>query len=227
LLHFLFSAGGLLFTLLACLRLMDYFSAIVAIINFLCIVALWFYSTTFKKKFLVGNMLIALLTAWTILVVFFANSKSWWMIKIMDEFKHAYEQANTRVFKLAVLYASFAFIISLIREVIKDMEDMEGDERYGCRTMPIKWGVPATKVFTAVWLIVLIAVLAIVQFYVLRFGWWLSAIYCLLLIIAPLIYILYKLRQARTPANYHQLSSWVKLVMFTGILSMIFFRIYS
>jgi 4-hydroxybenzoate polyprenyltransferase len=38
------------------------------------------------------------------------------------------------------VYTSFAFIISLIREVIKDMEDMDGDRKYGCRTMPIVWG---------------------------------------------------------------------------------------
>jgi len=52
---------------------------------------------------------------------------------------------EVRFFRFMVLYASFAFIISLIREVIKDMEDMEGDRKYGCRTMPILWGVNASK----------------------------------------------------------------------------------
>jgi len=125
-----------------------------------------------------------------------------------------------------VLYASFAFIISLIREVIKDMEDMEGDRKYGCRTMPILWGVNASKVFVAVWIVVLIAMVAVVQFYVLPFGWWHSAVYCILFIIAPLIWIFQKLFRAQSADDFHKLSSMVKLVMLTGIMSMIFFKIY-
>ena len=134
---------------------------------------------------------------------------------------------KVRFFRFAVLYTSFAFIISLIREVIKDMEDMEGDRKYGCRTMPIVWGVNASKVFVAVWIIVLVAALTILQFYVLPFGWWLSALYCLLLIIAPLLWILIKLFRARSQEDFHLLSRVVKLVMLTGILSMIFFRVYN
>ncbi|MEI9957753.1 MAG: UbiA family prenyltransferase [Ferruginibacter sp.] len=88
------------------------------------------------------------------------------------------------------MYAAFAFIISLIREVIKDMEDMEGDAKYGCKTMPIVWGIPAAKVFTAVWLIVLIAALVIIQFYALHLRWWWSVAYAVILIITPLLWIL-------------------------------------
>lgn len=93
--------------------------------------------------------------------------------------------------------------------------------------MPIQWGIPASKVFVAVWIIVLIAVLVIVQFYVLPFGWWWSALYCLLLIILPLVLVLKKLYQANIAADYHRLSVYVKLIMLTGILSMLFFKIYS
>ena len=87
-----------------------------------------------------------------------------------------------RIYKFAALYAGFAFIISLIREVVKDIEDMEGDSKYNSWTMPIAWGVPAAKVFVGVWFVVLIGALIIVQFYVLQIGWWMSAIYILLLI---------------------------------------------
>jgi 4-hydroxybenzoate polyprenyltransferase len=107
------------------------------------------------------------------------------------------------------------------------MEDMEGDRKYGCRTMPSVWGINASKVFVAVWLIVLIAALIILQLYAVPFGWWYSIAYCLLLIIAPLIWILIKLFRAQSPGDFHLLSTVVKLVMFTGILSMIFFRIYA
>jgi 4-hydroxybenzoate polyprenyltransferase len=106
------------------------------------------------------------------------------------------------------------------------MEDMEGDARYGCRTMPISWGIPATKVFVAVWLIVLTVSLAILQFYGLIKGWWLSAVYCLVFIIIPLLWILRELYTAVQPKAYHRLSTAIKMVMFTGILSILFFKWY-
>ena len=105
----------------------------------------------------------------------------------------------------------FAFIISLIREAIKDMEDMPGDSKYGCRTMPIAWGVNATKVYAAVWLVVLIALLSLViQIYILQFKWWLPIIvYCMVTIIFPLVIVLVKLKQScynnrsLSPAQQH------------------------
>ncbi len=94
---------------------------------------------------------------------------------------------SIQIFPACYSYAGFAFIISFIREAIKDMEDMPGDAKYGCRTMPIVWGVNATKVYVAVWLIVLIAVLIILQVYVLQFKWWLAVAYSVATIIFPLI----------------------------------------
>jgi len=196
--------------------------------NLACVIALWVYSTTYKRKLLIGNVLISVLTAWTVLILYFAQ---WQHFdagdKIIREYVQHYELALTKLFKLTILYSGFAFIISLVREVIKDLEDMDGDMKYGCKTMPIVWGIPVTKVFAGVWAVVLIAVLAIVQFYVMQFGWWGSVAYCFILIIAPLVWIVYKLYHAQNVSDYHRLSTAVKVVMFTGILSMLFFRIYQ
>lgn len=186
--------------------------------NLACVALLFVYSISFKKKFLIGNVLISILTAWVILVI------TW------SENSHVFSSTSlnvNKILRVTFLYSGFAFIISLIREVVKDMEDMEGDRRYGCHTMPIVWGVIATKVFTAVWLSVLIIALIIVQIYALNLGWWLSVVYSVVLVIAPLLLIFKRLYTATTPKDYHSLSSLIKLVMFTGILSMIFFKIYS
>ena len=189
--------------------------------NLLCVALLWFYSTTFKRKLLIGNVVISLLSAWVVLVLYFAE----WSRFLNNRIKSEELYAMTRIFRFAFLYAGFAFIISLIREVVKDIEDMPGDAKYGCRTMPIVWGVHLTIVFVSTWLVVLIASLGIIQFYVLQFRWWWSALYCLVLIILPLVYILRKLFVAKTTEDFHQLSSIIKLVMLTGILSMAFFSI--
>jgi 4-hydroxybenzoate polyprenyltransferase len=103
---------------------------------------------------------------------------------------------------------------------------MRGDQKYDCRTMPIVWGVNVTKVYIAIWLIVLISCLIILQVYVLQFRWWWAIIYSVPAIIAPLIYILFRLRKSEGPEDFHQLSSITKLVMFTGIVSMTFFYFY-
>jgi len=225
--HLILSFAGLVISLWVCFKVGEVYALLVAVINFFCVITLWLYSTIYKRKLLVGNILISLLTAWTILILYLINMKSWYITKLVYDVKQNYEMASTKLFKYAVVYAGFAFIISLIREVIKDMEDMEGDEKYGCKTMPIVWGIPATKVFTAVWLIVLSGALVIIQVYALYLGWWWSAVYCTAVIILPLLWILHKLYKAQVPKDYHQLSTAIKLVMLAGILSMVFFRIYS
>jgi 4-hydroxybenzoate polyprenyltransferase len=200
----------------------DYISHhfLLGISNVVCVFLLFVYSMTFKRRMLVGNVLISLLTAWVVFVL--------GLYVILDFVINAGAMPAfiSRIMRLTFLYTGFAFIISLIREVIKDMEDIEGDRRYGCRTMPIVWGINATKVFTAVWMIVLIVSLIIVQVYVLVFGWWWSAAYVLILIVAPLGWILWKLRPAYSGSHFHYLSTLIKLVMLTGICSMVFFKWY-
>ena len=216
--HLFLSLGGLFFTAFA-LPVNQYWHLVLA--NMASIIALWFYSTNIKKKLLVGNVLISLLTAWVIGVLFFSK----YPLNISNLLGVHHQEV--RFFRLMIMYASFAFIISLIREVVKDMEDMEGDRRYGCTTMPIVWGVNASKVFVAVWVIVLIAALIILQIYVLGMGWWQSALYCVVLIIVPLLVVLRLLFSAQKPGHFHHISTLVKLIMFTGILSMLFFKFYQ
>lgn len=186
--------------------------------NLGCVVALWVYSTTFKKRLLIGNVLISLLTAWVILVIGFATHYRMVTNPALYGFAFA-----SKLLRFTFLYAGFAFIICFVREVIKDVEDMHGDAKYGCKTMPIVWGVSVSKLFAGTWLFVLSAALIIVFMYVLQFRWWLTAIYCLVFIILPLVYIIIKLFRSETTSDFRYLSKWIKIVMFTGILSMVFF----
>jgi 4-hydroxybenzoate polyprenyltransferase len=214
--HFMLSTTGLLFTILAVPFLQKWY---LVFANFGCIALLWFYSANLKKGLLLGNVVISLLTAWTILIIFFSK------LNLADAIG-AGESSHFKFFRLAILYAGFAFIISLIREAIKDMEDLPGDAKYGCRTMPVVWGLTATKVYVAVWLVVLLAMLVVVQVYMLQFQWWLPVAYSLVTLIFPLLVVLFRLKAAINSGDFHKLSTITKLVMFTGILSMIFFYFY-
>lgn len=189
----------------------------IVIANFFCVFFLFTYSVSLKRKLLVGNILISLLTSWVILILCFSE---------MSFFGEYFANRN-RIVRIGLLYAGFAFIISLVREAIKDIEDMPGDQKYGCKTMPIVWGLNAAKIYVAVWLIVLLATIAALQIYVLQFRWWWPAvIYCFVLIILPLLYVFYKLFRATEPVHFHHLSNITKLIMLTGILSMVFFYFY-
>ena len=186
--------------------------------NLSTILLLWFYSTNFKKDFLIGNIVISLLTAWSIAVVYFSKFT-------IQEITHPLvsDVANFRFAKLMVLYSVFAFILTLVREALKDMEDLEGDAKFGCKTLPIVWGLKPTKIYIGVWLVVVISILAIIQLYVIPFGWWYAILYCVAFIIIPLSIVFLKLQKSFTSTDFRLLSTYVKFAMFAGILSMLFF----
>ncbi len=194
--------------------------------NLIVVLLLVVYSSTFKKKFLIGNVVIALLTAWVIIVIVlsqfqinYAPSALFYENNIKENF--------LKVFRIGMLYATFAFIITLIREVVKDMEDYIGDMKNGCKTMPIVWGFPVSKVFIAVWTIVLVGLLIVLQFYVLQYYWYFAILYCLIFIIAPLLFSTKVLLAASDKVHFNALSNIYKFIILTGILSMVFFKIYA
>lgn len=210
--HVLLSAAGLFLSIYVGYELHNVY---IPVFNFLAIGSLVIYSTTFKKKLLIGNIIISLLTAWVLLVL------------VLAEYPFAVSTSEIvwqNLLKIAVIYAGFAFIVSMIREVIKDMEDIEGDKKFGATTMPISWGLTASKIFAAAWILVLAGFLIVLQIYFIQFGWWQLMIYSAIVILAPLMWILKKLFQATTSIQFHRLSSVIKWIMLAGIISMIFFK---
>jgi 4-hydroxybenzoate polyprenyltransferase len=191
------------------------------LMNLFCSVLLFVYSTTFKKQLLSGNLIISLLTAWTVAVL--GLSTFYFVFNHPEEFSGV---ENNKLLRFTILYSVFAFIISLVREAIKDLEDMSGDTRYGCKTMPIVWGTHVTKVYIAVWLAVLTGALIIIQVYMMQYEWWWPVIYGIVFITSFCVIILKDLFKATKPADYHRLSKLAKFTMLTGILSMIIFYFY-
>ena len=186
------------FTLNALAVLIGYYVAPrIALVNLLCIILLWWYSNHLKRLPFVGNFSIALLTAATLWVVAFYYKQHWEEIYI---------------------YSSFAFFISLIREVIKDMEDIKGDAAFGCRTLPIVWGIPRTKVFLYALTTAFISNLA-VSFFFLHKG---IVVFLSLIIFFPIAWLFIKIYKADKRRDFRYLSSWTKLIMFFGLLSIFF-----
>ncbi|MEY2835042.1 MAG: hypothetical protein RLZZ557_704 [Bacteroidota bacterium] len=190
--------------------------------NMLTVFLLFVYSSTFKKKLLSGNVIISALTAWVILVMFVAAFQ-WQQGEWFPDWTH---QLNT-IYKLSLVYGGFAFIVSLIREVVKDMEDEIGDQKNGCKTMPIVWGLKTTKVFVGVWMLVLAGILLALMVNMIIIGWLIGVFY-IGLILLPYFYGIFKrFRKDKTTQDFAARSRQIKIFMLMGILSMLIFHYYN
>lgn len=193
------NVAGLVFSLIVSAKLQNWW---IAGLNTVAIGLLWMYSFRLKKKLLSGNFVVSALTAWSILIIPVAAG--------LTEFLLFH----------GLLYSSFAFILSLVREVVKDLEDMPGDATAGCETLPLLFGTRMAKLFAVVWLIVLVLLVLLVQ---IQIAWWPVIFYAAATVQLPLMYCMNKLTRAQTPQQYHRLSSLLKWVMLMGILSMLFY----
>lgn len=215
LLHLVLSLAGLFLTAIVAIHLNN---LLLLALNFLSVLMLLLYSSTFKKKLLIGNLIISVLTAWVVGVLFIAE------IRLNDAaYMQVRQAALGSLYKVTLVYAGFAFIVSLIREVVKDMEDMEGDRRFGCQTMPISWGIPTTKIFVAVWIFVLVGLFAAIAFYAMLNSWSWPFYALSFAMIVQFYYMLKKLYHAQLAADFAKISKELKLVMLVGILSMSFY----
>ncbi|GAB5524316.1 MAG: geranylgeranylglycerol-phosphate geranylgeranyltransferase [Roseivirga sp.] len=169
-----------------------YISPVIGIINFGAAFFLWLYSNLLKRLPFVGNLVIALLTGTTLFLVgeYFGEKEY-----------------------LIFTYAVFAAFITLIREIIKDMEDLKGDEKFGCKTLPIIWGIANTKKF--IYLLIFVFGITVM----LMIGS-ISVVLPIILTIT-LIFLIFALAKADTVREFHRLSTFCKVIMLLGVISMI------
>ncbi len=181
---------------------------------------LWFYSTNYKRQFLIGNLMVSFLTAAVpLLVVLFELpllNRTYGRIMI------AHHASFNYIFNWISGFAFFAFLTTLIREIIKDSEDFEGDSAYGMNTLPIVVGIRYTRVIIVALVMVLIAALSWVMLKFIFFSGpsvdYLSGGYFLLLLIFPSLLLIYRILRAGDKEDYHEASLLTKLIMLAGIL---------
>ncbi|HNV27804.1 MAG TPA: geranylgeranylglycerol-phosphate geranylgeranyltransferase [Cyclobacteriaceae bacterium] len=169
----------------------------VGAIHFLSVFLLWWYSNSLKRQPFIGNFVVAWLTSISIVLV-----------------NILYDLTNP----LVVIYALFAFFMTLIREIVKDMEDLKGDNTFGCKTLPIIWGIRKTK-----WIIYVLLVLLGASVVLLNERYsQLPLSYFLIFLYIPLGLLLVRLFRADTRKDFYWLSQWCKIIMLFGVVSMVF-----
>ncbi|MEM1220104.1 MAG: geranylgeranylglycerol-phosphate geranylgeranyltransferase [Bacteroidota bacterium] len=172
---------------------------------------LWLYAWRWKRGFLIGNLVVSFFCAFVAGIVWFAERLS---------FRTLVEERPSIALLLGSLlisYLGFAFLSTWFRELIKDLEDQEGDAADGCRTMPIVWGQRRSLFFTRLLGVLLISLELALGAYLLLQGSWIGSVLLLLTVFFPSVWAVWILRGAPTKDTYHQASQWAKFVMFAGI----------
>jgi 4-hydroxybenzoate polyprenyltransferase len=175
---------------------------------------LWFYSTTYKRQFLIGNLLVAILTAMVpFMVVLFELPM---LNRVYGQVMISYGQNFYLLIYWVLGFSFFAFITTLIREIIKDIEDFEGDRAYGMNTLPVVIGVRWSKAIALA--LTAMTIGAIIVVYLLYLGDKITLVYLLVMLILPLLVFGVMLIKARETSQFHRASVVLKLIMMTGIL---------
>lgn len=167
------------------------------IINVFSVSILWFYASVFKKKPFSGNLIVAFLTALSI-----------------SEIAIFYEPGRIIIH----IYALFAFFINLVREIIKDLEDMKGDAAHGSKTLPIVLGIRRTKnvIYSLLALFVILVLILLAKLSNLNL--WI----CFGILGILLMLLVYKLILADRKSHFAQLSRICKIIMLLGVASIVF-----
>jgi 4-hydroxybenzoate polyprenyltransferase len=187
--HWIFAGTGILIGL--------HLSWQIGAVNIFSASLLWLYSNSLKRLPLIGNIAVALLTGLSILVVdilFYPHHSLIW------------------------IYSLFAFFMTLVREIVKDMEDLKGDNSFGCKTLPIIWGIRRTKGVIFFILGLFISLVLLVN----RAYSQLPIQYFMLFLFVPISLFGFWLLRADMKKEYTWLSTFCKLILVLGIISMAF-----
>lgn len=173
---------------------------------------LYYYASTLKQMLLIGNIVVASLLGFSVLIIGF-----------FDLFPATYDGNEVRMalmFSVLKDYAIFAFILNFIREIVKDLEDVNGDYNQGMKTLPIVLGISRTsKVVFGLLFIPILILCYYVYKNIIDNNLFLAAMYTLIFIIAPLVFCAIQMWSAKNKKDFHLVSLILKWVIFFGILS--------
>jgi len=182
-----------------------------------CTLLLWFYSTDFKRQYVAGNIVVALLTAFTVLALILYEPAMRQQIGQPAFGETSLDYLDVNPAYVLLVYAFFAFMLTWIREIVKDMEDVAGDAANNCRTMPIVIGLSGAIKFTRILGTITAGLLLYCGLMLLVSGNLLLGGYVILLVVTPLAMLLIYLSKKLRPAYFHKLSSRLKLIMLSGL----------
>jgi 4-hydroxybenzoate polyprenyltransferase len=211
-LHQVFTGLGVL-----CGLLLAYFAGSITLAFIFIVIPglLWFYSASYKRLFMIGNLVIAFISSITILVVGIAQ-----LSFLQKEFGNLVFETPipSQFYGWIGGFAIFSFLCTLIREIIKDIQDEKGDREMECHTLPIKWGINKTKIFLYCLIVCTIILLLLTNNYFIHFKGYLTLKYIIFGLVIPLIALVYLLFSAKSNSDFQHASNLAKIIMIIGVL---------
>ena len=173
---------------------------------------LYLYATSLKQILIVGNIIVAILLSCSVIII--------GIFDLLPAIEAGNQQQMRIVFSILLDYAIFTFFINMLREIIKDIEDVDGDYDQGIRTLPIVIGKSRTaKIVFGLSFIPILFLLYYINSYLLNLIY--TTFYLLLFVMGPLFYFTVKVWSAKSKKEFHTLSLLLKWIMFFGILSVV------
>ncbi|MEE0951096.1 MAG: geranylgeranylglycerol-phosphate geranylgeranyltransferase [Paludibacteraceae bacterium] len=179
---------------------------------------LWFYSSSYKRLLIIGNVTIALLSALSPMMVALANVAQ---LQLKYSTILPYTTLEHDIYAWVGGFSLFAFLLTWIREIVKDLQDQMGDRELECHSMPIVWGNIVTKIVVTALIVLTTVLIGWFWYSILPFdhSWQsFSTRYIVLAIIIPLWGALWLLWAAKIPSDYRTCQQVLKLTMFLGML---------
>ena len=177
----------------------------------IALVVVWWYAVQLKKSYLWGNIAVASMSAGTIAMA--------WLLEM--QCSQIPSETSWIITRIVAAISIFAFLLTLLREILKDVEDIEGDRLIHCKSLPIIKGIAFTKsalfAITAITIILLI----ITQVYLSQYQRFIAVVWLLICVEIPLIWFATTLQKSKRKTEYHKLSTLLKLIMLTGILTLV------
>ena len=175
-----------------------------ALVFIMTSVLLYWYASQLKKAFVVGNILISFLVGFTVILFV--------LFDVVPSFNRLPTPLQTAASKVLLLYATFAFVVNLIREIVKDILDVNGDQNGEVRSIPIVMGRKrATQLIF--WMAILFTLVLMYLMYAEWYAHQPLMLYFLLLVIAPLFFFIIKAYDAEKPKDYMQPKPLFALVL--------------
>lgn len=181
---------------------------------------LYSYSSTYKKKLIWGNLIASFSVALAVFLPYLFE-----LLYLSDNLLmlSTCKELVKNIVWFVLIYTVFAFLLTFIREIIKDAEDVEGDGRTHCRTIPVVLGLSRTK--TVVYVLVVFLLLLLLAYNLILFEMELFMALALIAIVILCSFILVvKIFKAKESKDFRVSSTLVKVMMFIGLLSMLFLR---
>jgi len=181
------------------------------------VLLLYFYSKYFKKNGFLGNLVVSIFCAFVAGIIWFAERQ---FVAYLTE---ADPQLGQWVIEVFLAYMIFGFLATLYREIIKDIEDIDGDKALNYKTLPITMGIDRSKFTSQIigwFLLVLIVLWGIhqIQFYIDQTFPLANISFLILFLITPLVFVIFKTKKAEVKEDYSKISSLLKLLMVSGLI---------